>query len=107
MADALYEGRRLRTFNLLDEGNREALPIEIGTPIPSAGVIRVLDDLVRLTGACTGPRRASVSTKIQSSWLRPSSNSAPPAALRSVISSQASRIRMRSSSASIAAIARR
>ena len=36
MADALYDGRRFRTFNVLDEGNREALAIEIGTSIPSA-----------------------------------------------------------------------
>src|SRR5258708_30574603 len=50
MADALYGGRGFRTFNVLDEGNREALTIEIGTSIPSARVIRVLDDLVRLYG---------------------------------------------------------
>src|SRR4029077_17767083 len=31
MADALYDGRGFRTFNVLDEGNREALAIEIGT----------------------------------------------------------------------------
>ena len=48
MTDALYDGRRFRTFNVLDEGNREALAIEIGTSIPSALVIRVLDDLIRL-----------------------------------------------------------
>jgi len=34
----------------IDEGNREALAIEIGTSIPSARVIRVLDELVRLYG---------------------------------------------------------
>jgi putative transposase len=50
MTDALYDGRRFRTFNVLDEGNREALAIEIGTSIPSARVIRVLDDLIRLYG---------------------------------------------------------
>jgi putative transposase len=51
MADALYDGRSFRTFNVLDEGNREALAIEIGTSIPSARVIRILDDCVRLVGA--------------------------------------------------------
>jgi putative transposase len=35
MADALYDGRGFRTFNVLDEGNREALAIEIGTSIPA------------------------------------------------------------------------
>src|SRR6266446_116817 len=48
MADAFYDGRGFRTFNVLDEGNRKALAIEIGTSIPSARVIRVLDDLIRL-----------------------------------------------------------
>jgi putative transposase len=50
MHDALYDGRRFRTFNVIDEGNREALAIEIGTSIPSARVIRVLDDLIRVYG---------------------------------------------------------
>ena len=50
MADALYDGRGFRTLNVIDEGNREALAIEIGTSIPSARVIRVLDDLIRLYG---------------------------------------------------------
>ena len=50
MADALYDGRSFRTLNVLDEGNREALAIEIGTSIPSARVIRVLDDLIQLYG---------------------------------------------------------
>ena len=48
MADALYDGRRFRTFNVLDEGDREALAIEIGTSMPSVRVIRILDDCVRL-----------------------------------------------------------
>src|SRR5712691_265602 len=50
MGDALYDGRSFRTFNVLDEGNREALAIEIGPSIPSARVIRILDDCVRLYG---------------------------------------------------------
>ncbi len=50
MADALYDGRAFRTFNVIDEGNREGLAIEVGTSIPSARVIRVLDDLIRLYG---------------------------------------------------------
>jgi putative transposase len=50
MADALYDGRSFRTVNVLDEGNREGLAIEIGASIPSARVVRVVDDCVRLYG---------------------------------------------------------
>jgi putative transposase len=50
MHDALYGGRRFRTLNVLDEGNREGLAIEVGTSIPSARVIRVLGQLVALYG---------------------------------------------------------
>ena len=56
MVDALYDGRGFRTFNVLDEGNREAQAIEVGTSIPSARVIRVLDDLIRLCGRPTRVR---------------------------------------------------
>jgi len=42
MNDALYSGRRFRTFNVLFESNRAALSTEIGTSVPSARVIRVL-----------------------------------------------------------------
>lgn len=37
-------------WNVIDEGNREALAIEVGTSIPSARVIRLLEDLVDLHG---------------------------------------------------------
>ena len=50
MVDALYDGRPFRALTVIDEGNREALAIEIGTSIPSPRVIRVLDELVRLYG---------------------------------------------------------
>ena len=51
MADALYGGRKFRTLNVLDEGNREALAIEVACAIPSVRVIRVLEELVALYGA--------------------------------------------------------
>lgn len=54
MADALWSGRRFRTFNVNDDFNRESLRIEIDTSLPSARVIRALDELVELRGA---PRR--------------------------------------------------
>jgi len=50
MHDALYGGRRFRTFNVLDEGNRESLAIEVGTSLPASRVIRVLSQLVALYG---------------------------------------------------------
>jgi putative transposase len=50
MADALYEGRRFRTLNVLDDANREALGIEVATSIPSARVIRVMEQLIELYG---------------------------------------------------------
>ncbi len=50
MHDALYNGRRFRTLNVLDEGNREGLAIEVGTSIPAPRVVRVLDQLLTLYG---------------------------------------------------------
>ena len=41
-------------FNINDDFNRESMKIEIDTSLPSARVIRALDDLVELRGA---PRR--------------------------------------------------
>lgn len=51
MHDALYGGRPFRTLNVLDEANREALAIEVGTSIPATRVVRVLEQLVTLYGA--------------------------------------------------------
>jgi putative transposase len=54
MADALWSGRRFRTFNVNDDYNRESLHIEIDTSLPSQRVIRALDELLEVRGA---PRR--------------------------------------------------
>lgn len=50
MADTLYGGRRFRTFNVLDEGVREALAIEIDTSLRAERVIRVLEQLKQWRG---------------------------------------------------------
>lgn len=50
MSDALYGGRKFRTLNVIDEGNREALAIDVSVSIPSVRVIRVLDELVAVYG---------------------------------------------------------
>lgn len=41
VADALYNGRRFRTFNVVDDFNREALAIEIDISITSERLVRV------------------------------------------------------------------
>lgn len=51
MHDMLYDGRRFRTLNVLDEGNREALAIEVATSLPGPRVTAVLDQLVAIHGA--------------------------------------------------------
>lgn len=42
MSDSLTSGRRFRTFNIIDDFNREALAIEIDTSLPSSRVIQTL-----------------------------------------------------------------
>jgi putative transposase len=44
-SDRLTNGRQFRTLNLIDEFNREALAIEVDTSMPSARVIRVLEQV--------------------------------------------------------------
>ncbi len=43
--DALYCGKRFRTLNIIDEGTRECLAIEVDTSLPANRVIRVLERL--------------------------------------------------------------
>ena len=45
MSDALYNGVRFRTFNVLDDFNREALAIEVDTSLPGERLIRVFEQL--------------------------------------------------------------
>lgn len=46
MSDALMCGRRFRTFNVVDDFNREVLTIEIDLDLSAARVIRVLDQII-------------------------------------------------------------
>jgi putative transposase len=50
MSDTLYGGRRFRTCNVLDEGVRESLAIEVDTSLPAERVIRVLEQVVAWRG---------------------------------------------------------
>lgn len=50
MSDTLYGGRRFRTWNILDEGVREGLAIEVDTSLPAERVVRVLEQVVAWRG---------------------------------------------------------
>lgn len=47
MSDALACGRRFRTFNVVDDFNREAVHIEVDTSINSARLVRVFEQIKR------------------------------------------------------------
>ena len=50
MADAPWKGRRFRTFNVLDDFNREQLRIEIDTSLPARRIVRALNELIEIRG---------------------------------------------------------
>ena len=50
MADALWSGRHFSTFNVNDDFNRESLRIEVDTSLPSARVIRAMNELIEVRG---------------------------------------------------------
>lgn len=44
-SDSLYQGKRFRTLNVLEEAARKALAIEIDTSLPATRIARVLEQL--------------------------------------------------------------
>jgi len=50
MSDSLRDGRSLRTFNVIDDYNREGLSIDVDLSLPSARVIRSLDQVIEWRG---------------------------------------------------------
>jgi putative transposase len=50
MSDALWSGRRFRTFNVVDDFNREALCIEVDLSLPAARVVRSLERIAAWRG---------------------------------------------------------
>ena len=50
MADQLEDGRSFRTFNVLDDFNREGLGIEVDLSLPCGRVIRSLDQIIEWRG---------------------------------------------------------
>lgn len=57
MSDALANGNRYRTFNLIDDFNREALRIEVDVSLTTTRLIRVLEQVISVRGA---PQRLRV-----------------------------------------------
>ncbi len=52
MSDSLSNGRAIRTLNIIDDYNREALWIEVDHSLPAERVVRVLENLL-LWRSCT------------------------------------------------------
>jgi putative transposase len=50
MSDSLSDGRTLRTFNVLDDYNREGLGIDVDLSLPSSRVIRALEQIIEWRG---------------------------------------------------------
>ena len=50
MRDQLSDGRSFRTFNVIDNYNREWLSIEVDFFLPSTRVIRALDRIIEWRG---------------------------------------------------------
>lgn len=50
MSDTLADGRSLRTFNVIDDYNREGLAIDVDLSMPSARVIRSLEQVIEWRG---------------------------------------------------------
>ncbi len=57
ISDALYSGKRFRTFNLMDDYNREGLVLEVDTSLPAERIVRVLDQVKAWRGV---PERLQV-----------------------------------------------
>lgn len=51
MSDALHDGRSFRTFNVIDDYNREALCIEVDLSLTSQRVLRTLERVIVMRGA--------------------------------------------------------
>lgn len=46
MSDVLTDGRKFRTFNLIDDFNREVLAVEADTSLPAKSLVRVLERVI-------------------------------------------------------------
>lgn len=57
MSDALVDGRKFRTFNVIDDCSREALAVEADTSLTSKRIIRILERIIQKRGK---PRKIRV-----------------------------------------------
>lgn len=70
MSDALQNGRRFRTINVIDDFNREALAVKAFRTLPSTRVVQVLDEIAMQRGypqkirMDNGPENIAKSLKI-------------------------------------------
>jgi putative transposase len=53
MCDSLWDGRRYRILNIIDDFNREVLAVEVDTSLPALRVIRVLEQIKDYRGLPT------------------------------------------------------
>ena len=56
MSDSLADGRTLRTFNVIDDYNREGLTIDVDLSLPSERVIRSLEQIIEWRGKSSAIR---------------------------------------------------
>jgi len=56
MSDSLENGKSFRTFNVLDDFNREGLAIEVDFSLPSQRITRALDQIIEWRGKPEGLR---------------------------------------------------
>ena len=68
-SDALWGGQRFRTFNVVDDFNREALAIEVDFNLPAARVVRTLDWIAAGRGYPLKLRLDNVPNWCRSFWL--------------------------------------
>ena len=50
MSDSLTDGRSIRTFNVIDDYNREGLTIDVDLSMPGLRVIRALEQIIEWRG---------------------------------------------------------
>ena len=46
MSDSMIGNRKFRTFNVMDDGSREVLAIEVDTSLSSKRIIRTLERVI-------------------------------------------------------------
>ena len=82
MSDQLSGGRYFRTFNVLDDFNREGLGIEVDVSLPAARVVRALEQIIEWRGKPHSLRCDNVTTIEQAQeeatrWLWTYNNERP------------------------------